>query len=180
MPIVFPEVDRDVAEYMLWIAAVLLLAAVALWLWGLRGRAELSKPPQYTSGANSPMVSGTTGSVTLNYYSLHERSAPVPTDNDKSENDRVASEKIGEVHSPITAPNFPRGKVSIKMTNVDISDSGGPGIYMTGDCELDADGVKMRNTKGGGLVVDNAPSDERRPRKYFSGHRFDNDKSKDD
>ena len=75
LPIVFPHVDPTVAKYMLWLAAFLLLTAVALWLWG-RNRGPLDGGlTQSSSGDGATNVAGP--NATVNVY--HGQSSPAET-----------------------------------------------------------------------------------------------------
>ena len=72
LPIVFPHVDPTVAKYMLWLAAFLLLTAVALWLWG-RNRGPLDGGLTQSSSGDGPTnVAGP--NATVNVY--HGQSSP--------------------------------------------------------------------------------------------------------
>lgn len=67
MPIAFPNIDPKIAEYLLWLAAGLLILAFLLWLWGFRGGNSGDGVTQTTHGPSSPNVQGNFhGPVTFN------------------------------------------------------------------------------------------------------------------
>ena len=67
LPIVFPHIEPWVAKYMLWLAAMLLVLAGGIWLWGLRRSDNGGHVVTQTSnGPHSPNLNGTFhGDVTI-------------------------------------------------------------------------------------------------------------------
>lgn len=68
VPIVFPHVDPQLAQWMLWVAAGLLSVAVMLWAWDLKKPGEVGTAvTQATGGPQSPAIGSIGGDAHFHF-----------------------------------------------------------------------------------------------------------------